>query len=142
MDHRTRLHRPRGYNDPGHAHELTYSCYRRFPLLSKDRSCQWLADAIDSTRQELNYALWAYIIMPDHFHLIVWLRDRTYDDSEFLKRFKEPVSREAMRYLRAHAPEWLTPGFVCSADSVWNIISGNQAAATIGTSLSRTPCKR
>ncbi len=42
MDHRTRLHRPRAYNDPGHAHELTCSCHRRYPLLSKDRSCERL----------------------------------------------------------------------------------------------------
>jgi putative transposase len=108
MDHRTRSHRPRGYNDPGHAHELTCSCYRRYPLLSKARSCQWLADAIDAARQELNYAVWAYVFMPDHIHLIVWPRERQYDDSDFLGRFKEPVSRQAMQYLKQHAPHWLT----------------------------------
>ena len=108
MDHRSRTHRPRGYNDPGHAHELTCSCYRRLPLLSKERVCQWLANAIDAARQELNYSVWAYVFMPDHIHLIVWPRDREYDDSDFLSRFKEPVSRQSMQYLKQHAPDWLT----------------------------------
>ncbi len=107
MDYRLRQYRPRGYNDPGHAHKLTCSCYRRYPLLSKDRSCEWLANAVDFARHELNYAVWAYVFMPDHVHLIVWPRARSYNDSNFLKRVKEPVSREAMPYLKAHAPEWL-----------------------------------
>ena len=34
-------------NEPGQAHELTFSCYRRMPLLSKDRTRQWLVDALD-----------------------------------------------------------------------------------------------
>ncbi len=106
MDHRTRRHRPRAYNDLGHAHELTCSCFRRLSLLSKDRSCQWLAEAIGTARRELNYALWAYVFMPDHLHLIVCPRESDYDDSDFLKRFKEPVSRKAVRFLKAQAPDW------------------------------------
>src|SRR5690606_13692612 len=90
MDHRTRLHRPRAYNDPGHAHELTFSCYHRIPFLSKDRTCQWLADQICEAKQELNYAVWAYVFMPDHVHLVVCPRDPLYNDSDFLKRIKEP----------------------------------------------------
>ena len=33
--HRKRV---RSYNVPGHAHELTFSCFRRLPLLSCDRT--------------------------------------------------------------------------------------------------------
>ncbi|MDA0835649.1 MAG: hypothetical protein O2955_13865 [Planctomycetota bacterium] len=36
--------RRRNDNEPGHAHELTFSCYHRLPLLSRERSCRWLAD--------------------------------------------------------------------------------------------------
>jgi len=32
----------RHYDEPGDAHFLTFSCYRRMPLLSKDRSRMWL----------------------------------------------------------------------------------------------------
>jgi hypothetical protein len=40
----TRIHR-KAINTPGHAHELTFSCYQRFPFLKAERTCQWLADA-------------------------------------------------------------------------------------------------
>ena len=52
MDYKQRLHRPKAYNEPGHAHELTFSCHRRLRLLSKDRTCQWLATV---TRQAVAY---------------------------------------------------------------------------------------
>ena len=36
----------RRYNVPGDAHSLTFTCYHRRAFLSKDRTCQWLADTI------------------------------------------------------------------------------------------------
>jgi hypothetical protein len=30
----------RSYNIPDHAHELTFSCFRRLPLLSRERTCR------------------------------------------------------------------------------------------------------
>ena len=32
------------YNTPGHAHALTFSCYRRQAFLSRDGSRQWLIE--------------------------------------------------------------------------------------------------
>ncbi|MFO0916949.1 MAG: hypothetical protein U0872_01365 [Planctomycetaceae bacterium] len=31
---------------------------------------------VDTARQELNYAVWAYVLMPEHIHLIVYARGR------------------------------------------------------------------
>ena len=107
MDFRERLQRPRGYNDPGDAHELTFSCFRQLKMLSKNRSCEWLAQEIVDGCQELNYALWAYVFMPEHVHIIVCPRDREYDTSDFLERIKGPVGRQAVRFLKLEAPEWL-----------------------------------
>jgi len=56
MRYQDRQQRPRAYNDPGHAHELTFSCYRKHPFLT-DRTSLWLSDAIRRACQELNYAL-------------------------------------------------------------------------------------
>lgn len=107
MDYRERTQRPRGYNDPGHAHELTFSCYRRFPFLAKPRTCEWLAESIRKACRRLNYSLWAYVFMPEHVHLVVHPRATEYDDSQLLKQIKEPVSREAMQFLKSEAPDWL-----------------------------------
>jgi putative transposase len=48
----------RSFNIPGEAHELTFSCFRRLPLLSRDRTRLWLLDAFETTRQRRNLALW------------------------------------------------------------------------------------
>ncbi|MHC4401744.1 MAG: GTPase [Planctomycetota bacterium] len=42
-----RRKRVRHYDDPGHFHELTFSCYHRMPLLTNDTWCEMLSSAID-----------------------------------------------------------------------------------------------
>ena len=107
MDYKDRVRRPKGYNDPGHAHELTFSCYKKYAFLSRDRTCEWLTEQLDVVRRELNYHLYAYVFMPDHVHLVVMPNKREYDTSMFLKRLKEPVSRKAVQFLKRESPEWL-----------------------------------
>ena len=68
--HSGRTHR-RNFNDPGHAHALTFSCYHRLQFLSGERTCQWLASSIENARQRLQFDLWAWVFMPDHVHLII-----------------------------------------------------------------------
>ena len=95
------------YNEPGHAHELTFSCYRRLSFLAKDRTCTWLADAIEQSRKELEYFLWAYVFMPEHVHLVICPRKPQYSVSDILRCIKQPVSRKAVSFLRQNRPEWL-----------------------------------
>ena len=45
--------------------------------------------------------------MPEHVHLVIWPADRVYDTGKILNRIKEPVSREAVQFLKPTAPEWL-----------------------------------
>jgi putative transposase len=107
MDHRYRLHRRRSYNEPGHVHELTFTCYRRFRFLGAERTCLWLAEAINEARLTWGFALWAYVFMPEHVHLIVYPLRPAYRVSEILKAIKEPVGVQAVGHLRYHAPRWL-----------------------------------
>jgi len=109
MHYRDRQCRPRGFNDPGHAHELTFSCYHHFAFLSKERSCRWLADAIEDSRRALRFELWAYVFMPDHVHLIVWPAERHYDTGEILKQ-----DQRAGQSKRGSVPETLRPGMASS----------------------------
>ncbi|MGO8672783.1 MAG: REP-associated tyrosine transposase [Capsulimonadaceae bacterium] len=104
--HPHRRHR-RSCNEPGEAHELTFTCYHRHRFLAAERSCRWLCEAIDAARKEQDFALWAFVFMPEHVHLIVWPRQPIYDMGEILKAIKEPVGRRAVSYLVEHAPEWL-----------------------------------
>jgi putative transposase len=97
----------RSFDEPGHAHELTFSCYQRFSFLRAERTCRWLADAINQARASLDFALWAYVFMPEHVHLIIYPRQPAYQTAAIRKAIKEPVGRRAIRYLAETAPDWL-----------------------------------
>jgi putative transposase len=102
----TKEHR-KSIDEPGHAHELTFSCYRSFPFLNSDRSCQWLAEAIDAARTKASFLLWAYVFMPDHAHILILPTDEAHPISSILKAIKAPVGRRAIEHLEVHAPQWL-----------------------------------
>src|SRR4051794_9023738 len=97
----------RSCNEPGHAHELTFTCHRRHRFLSAERTCGWLAEAIGAARHTQDFALWSFVFMPEHVHLIVWPRRPVYDMGAILQAIKEPVGRCAVAYLEENAPEWL-----------------------------------
>ena len=54
-----------------------------------------------------NYRIWAYVIMPEHVHLICWPEEKIYDISQFLKSVKQSVSRKAKRFLELNSPDAL-----------------------------------
>ena len=85
--------RCRRYDEPGHAHELTFSCYRRLPLLSRDRTRGWLVEAIDEARSREKFDLWAYVIMPEHVHLLL-SEPPTHPLSTVLGSLKRSVSKQ------------------------------------------------
>ncbi len=89
----------RAWNEAGHAHFLTYSCFRRLPLLTRDRTRRWVIDALDHTRRTLNVALWAYVIMPEHVHVLLYPHAGDYDMGRILVGLKRPVSDAARRHL-------------------------------------------
>ena len=97
----------RSFNEPGHAHELTFGCYRGYAFLTRDRTCQWLADSIRAACDELQFDLWAFVFMPNHVHLIVHPQSPRYSMAEFLKAVKGPVSRRALAFLREQNLPWL-----------------------------------
>ena len=100
--------RKKTYNDPGDAHYLTFSCQQHLPLLARDGSRRWVVEAIDNTRQAQEVSVWAYVIMPDHVHLLAWPRRETYSMEHFLFAIKRPVSGKARRWLEEHGEEkWL-----------------------------------
>src|SRR5688500_18904078 len=90
-----RLRRPAA-NEPGHVHELTFSCFRGYSFLKAERTCQWLADALHAARAECNFALWAYVFMPSHGHLLIYPKEPDYSIRAILKAIKQPVGVQAI----------------------------------------------
>ena len=91
--HRKRV---KHYHQPGEFHELTFSCYRRLPLLTNDRWRRWLAESIDDAASSHEFHLNAFVFMPEHVHLLIWPtpgETAAEDISSFLAAVKRPVSR-------------------------------------------------
>ena len=110
----------RHYNIPGHAHFLTFSCYQRFPLLNRDRTRAWLIEAIIVAKEKYQYALWAYVIMPEHVHLLIYPKIQDYDISLFLKTLKQSVARKAKHFLEEGNRDWLDKVMVkCGARKIF-----------------------
>ena len=87
------------FNNPGEAHELTYSCYRRRKFLAKDRTREYFVHAVEKARDIHGFHLWAYVIMPEHVHMIIFPPHEKYDVGSIQKSIKQSVSRRAINYL-------------------------------------------
>jgi putative transposase len=99
-DHRKRV---RHFDDPGHCHELTFSCYQRRPLLEDDRRRGLFSAAIDAAVPRSGFTLVAFVYMPEHVHLLVWAKEAAARVSELLYAIKRPVSYRIKELLRATA---------------------------------------
>ncbi len=97
----------RRYNTPGDAHSLTFNCFHAQAFLSKDRTRLWLIDALSEARERLEFDIWAYVIMPEHCHILILPRRPEYSISRILEAIKLPVTRRAKAYLRRTAPKSL-----------------------------------
>jgi putative transposase len=89
----------RAWNEPGHAHFLTYSCFRRWPLLTRERTRWWVIAALEHARRTLDLALWAYVIMPEHVHVLLHPQSAGYQMRRILVALKQPVAKAARQYL-------------------------------------------
>jgi putative transposase len=102
--------------DNGEPHFLTFSCYRRMPLLSKDRTRLWFAEALNDARTVHGFHLWAWVIMPEHVHILLWppIEMISPDPASWrgrirgiLSSIKRPVGEKAIAYLCEHSPDFL-----------------------------------
>ncbi|MBL8797509.1 MAG: transposase [Planctomycetia bacterium] len=99
--------RRRRYDEPGQPRELTFSCYRRYAFFARERTCEWFCQALEGARSKFGFQIWAYVLMPDHVHLLVYPGTAIQQMSRFLQAVKQPVARQALDYLAAHSPAWL-----------------------------------
>jgi putative transposase len=81
------------YHEPGDLHELTFSSYRRQPLLTNDTLRRQLARCIDAASQELDFRLAAFVFMPEHVHLLVVPMIPEPKIDLYLARIKQPFSK-------------------------------------------------
>jgi putative transposase len=134
--------------DNGEPHFLTFSCYHRLKLLSKDQSRQWFVDALNDARIKHGFHLWAWVIMPEHVHVLLWppfdlispdpgcMQGRI---EGILTSLKRPVGIKAIEFLRNQCPEYLTHLTVVNAKRTyhrfWQAGSGHDENVSAPESL-------
>ncbi len=89
----------RHYDEPGHCHELTFSCYRRMSLLTNDLWRSMLSTSISRAVRGHAFRLVAFVYMPEHVHLLVLPADPDSRVSGLLKAVKQPFSNRIKRLL-------------------------------------------
>ena len=104
--HRKRV---KHWHEPGHAHELTFSCYQRFPLLDDDGRKRLLSQAIDRPVERYSFDLVAFVYMPEHVHLIVLPRGDEAPIDKLLWAIKRPSSFRIKQQLQQQRSPWLQP---------------------------------
>jgi putative transposase len=96
-----RRKRVRHFNQPGHCHELTFSCYRRWPLLTNDLWRAMLSESIDRAMAGHCYRLVAFVYMPEHVHLLVYPLEAASGIEGLLRAIKRPYSYRVKQLLVA-----------------------------------------
>ena len=86
----TGLERFYGAND---LHFITCSCYRRQPLLRSPQCRDIFLKVLEQTRKAYQFTVVGYVVMPEHFHLLVSEPERG-TLSTVLQVIKQRVSRK------------------------------------------------
>jgi putative transposase len=59
------------YQKCGVFHFLTFSCYRRRPLLDRGTAYQVFERELEAVRRKYGFVVAGYVLMPEHVHLLV-----------------------------------------------------------------------
>jgi REP-associated tyrosine transposase len=66
-----------------------------------------MIDAIEKAREKHFFALWAYVVMPEHVHILLWPTIPTYSISQILTTIKQSVSKRSLLFVRRYSPGFL-----------------------------------
>jgi putative transposase len=58
------------YHQSGQFHFLTFSCYKRLPLLGSAAAYSTFEQELERVRQSYGFVVAGYVLMPEHVHLL------------------------------------------------------------------------
>ena len=95
------------WDEKWHAHYLTFSCFSRQPFFKGSFSPGWFLKSLDLARKKTPFDLWAWVIMPEHVHLII-LPKEDVTISSILYQIKKPVTTQTLAWVRKNEPSFLS----------------------------------
>jgi putative transposase len=80
------------FQQSGQTHFVTFSCFRRWPLLTETTAKGTVESALERVRGKFGFHVYGYVVMPEHVHLLVG--EPEYETlAAALKSLKQGVSR-------------------------------------------------
>ena len=92
----------------GDLHFVTFSCYRRRPLLGTARARNRLVKILEEVRQRHAFRLIGFVVMPEHVHLLLSEPVKK-DPSKILQVLKQKVARALLKRRRATGAQLSLP---------------------------------
>ncbi|MEM1423742.1 MAG: transposase [Planctomycetota bacterium] len=92
--------RPKRIELPDHARFLTWSCWQRMQLLRTPEIRDALIESIAGARKKHEFALSAWVIMPEHVHMLIVPKADGAKTGEVLRTIKEPFARRVLKRWR------------------------------------------
>ncbi len=90
---------------PRIARFLTFSCRGRLPLFQNDKIKRLFLEILGQSRERLGFRLRAWVVMPEHVHLILVPRLPGAPVPVILQAVKQPVARRVIhRWRQLNAP--------------------------------------
>ena len=86
------------YDSEGHAYFLTFSCYKKRKLLSRDRAKAILVSILASELAKQKGVCRGFVVMPDHVHAVIQF-SKNGKLSNFMKIWKQRSSFHIKRYM-------------------------------------------
>ncbi|HXN51099.1 MAG TPA: transposase [Candidatus Acidoferrum sp.] len=126
------------YYGRGDLHFVTFSCYRRLPLLRTIRARNLFARALGVIRERYKFLLVGYVVMPDHVHLLISEPPKS-APSVVLKALKQRVSRDLRKKKRKAASGQLRMPFM---DDGLGLARFWQARFMTSTYTAATKCEK
>jgi len=93
-------------NHPSHARYLTFSTFRQTAIFDNSEIRDAFADQLRTAREKHAVLLYAWVIMPDHIHLLV-REPKTGDLEPFLRTLKTGFAKRMLANWRETRPNFI-----------------------------------
>ncbi len=101
MRYNVRMVPLRHYYGLNHLHYLTTGTYRRARLFDSERFKRNFLTVLGGLRTELGFRIVGHVLMPEHFHLLLWPSDLA-NPTEIMQRLKERTAKFILNNLRTN----------------------------------------
>jgi putative transposase len=97
------------FDIPGHVHFITTNVHRNIPLFLANDLCRILLSNIDYYRGKHDFGLVGYVILPDHFHALIYPK-REVPISRIIQDVKRYTAKQVLECLKDCPKTWAELG--------------------------------